>query len=289
VNKHAGPLTVGDDLPAVIKSNPGKGEDRELARAGFYAHITQATPKHFMRLPIPDSVLIIVRSGRKVATSGKLHVSGGPGEIVGIAGGEAIDLINYGPDSGGSYEADAFGFDDSLVREIGANLPDSCRRVGLFSFKPGIVFESSFAAAREALDPANNLPPEIARHRMSELLVWLVREGIYFSTRREANAATRVRELVRSDCSREWSADEIAGTLGMSEATLRRRLREHGQSLSEAVSDARMSMALGILHSSSLPIDRVALEVGYASPSKFAMRFRARFGLSPSEIRVRRA
>lgn len=289
MNKHAGPMIVGDDLPAVIKSNPGKGEDRELARAGFYAHITQATPKHFMRLPIPDSVLIIVRSGRKVATSGKLHVSAGPGEIVGIAGGEAIDLINYGPDGGGPYEADAFGFDDSLVREVGAALPDGCRRVGLFAFHPGAMFESSFAAAREALDPAAGLPLEIARHRMSELLVWLVREGLYFSTRREANVATRVRELVRSACARDWSAEEIAATLGMSEATLRRRLRDHGQSLSEAVSDARMSMALGMLHSTAMSIDRVALEVGYASPSKFAIRFKTRFGLSPSEIRIRRA
>jgi AraC-like DNA-binding protein len=98
-----------------------------------------------------------------------------------------------------------------------------------------------------------------------------------------------VRELIGTDCARDWPAEEIASTLGMSEATLRRRLREHGQSLTEAIGDARMARALGILHTSSLSIDRVALEVGYASPSKFAMRFKARFGLSPSEIRIRRA
>jgi AraC-like DNA-binding protein len=289
MNKPVGNITVGEDLNAVIRVNPGKGPDRELVRAGFYAHIRQATPRHFPRLPISDSVMIVARSGRKEASAGSIRASAGPGEIVGIAGGEAIDLINYGPDAGGPYEADAFGFDDDLVREVAATLPDTCRRAGLFAFRPPLIIEESIAAAREALDPARAVPAEIARHRMRELLVWLAREGVFFATRREPTVATRVRDLVRTDCARGWSSGEIAGTLGMSEATLRRRLRETGQSVTAMIADARMASALGILQTSAMSIDRVALEVGYASASKFAARFRARFGLSPSEIRTFRS
>lgn len=46
-----------------------------------------------------------------------------------------------------------------------------------------------------------------------------------------------------------------------------------------------MNRALGLLQGSDLPVAMVAAEVGYASPSRFALRFRARFGLSPGAIR----
>ena len=49
--------------------------------------------------------------------------------------------------------------------------------------------------------------------------------------------------------------------------------------------DARMTFALGMIQTTDLPINRIALDVGYASPSRFAVRFRERFGISPSHVR----
>ena len=46
-----------------------------------------------------------------------------------------------------------------------------------------------------------------------------------------------------------------------------------------------MNRALGLLQATDLPVGVIAAEVGYASPSRFAVRFRARFGLSPRDIR----
>ena len=43
-----------------------------------------------------------------------------------------------------------------------------------------------------------------------------------------------------------------------------------------------------LLQSTDFPINRIALEVGYASPSRFATRFRARFGIAPTIIRGHR-
>ena len=226
---------------------------------------------------------------RYAGTAGPITVSAGPGEIVAIAGGEAIDLINYGPTDDQPYRADVLGFNDSLIADVTPNLPPDCRRAGLFAFKSPPGFDAAAMAAREALDPASGLPPEVARHRFAELLVWVARGGVFFSPRREVTMVTRVRELVRSDLTRDWSAAEIAAELGLSEATLRRRLRNTGFSLTSAIGDARMAAGLGILQTSALSVDRVALEVGYASASKFARRFRARFGLLPSEIRRVRA
>jgi AraC-like DNA-binding protein len=71
----------------------------------------------------------------------------------------------------------------------------------------------------------------------------------------------------------------------LSEASLRRRLASESASFTSLVIDARMTIALERLQSSSHSITRIALDVGYESASRFAVRFRARFGIAPSEIR----
>jgi AraC-like DNA-binding protein len=71
----------------------------------------------------------------------------------------------------------------------------------------------------------------------------------------------------------------------MSEATLRRRLAEKSETLSGILLDLRMSAALSLLQATEDSIAQVALSVGYESPSRFAQRFRERFGFSPSQVR----
>ena len=73
--------------------------------------------------------------------------------------------------------------------------------------------------------------------------------------------------------------------MAMSEATLRRRLAADGTSFSALLTDLRMTRALGMLQTTDLPVGTIAAEVGYASASRFALRFRDRFGVSPSAIR----
>jgi len=40
------------------------------------------------------------------------------------------------------------------------------------------------------------------------------------------------------------------------------------------------------LQTTELPINQIALDCGYQSPSRFSVRFRKRFGISPSAIRT---
>jgi transcriptional regulator GlxA family with amidase domain len=49
--------------------------------------------------------------------------------------------------------------------------------------------------------------------------------------------------------------------------------------------DARMSLALTLLQASDLSVNNIANAVGYSSASRFAVRFRQRFGFAPSAIR----
>jgi AraC-like DNA-binding protein len=66
---------------------------------------------------------------------------------------------------------------------------------------------------------------------------------------------------------------------------MRRRLADESASFYDLLSDVRMSHALTLLQVTDLPVIQVAYEVGYKSQSRFALRFRRRFGFAPSEVR----
>jgi AraC-like DNA-binding protein len=55
--------------------------------------------------------------------------------------------------------------------------------------------------------------------------------------------------------------------------------------LSELLVDVRMSLALTLLQATSLPVTQIAMNAGYESPSRFAVRFRQRFGFAPTAVR----
>ena len=77
----------------------------------------------------------------------------------------------------------------------------------------------------------------------------------------------------------------MAQRLGMSEATLRRRLANEGASFRELLGNIKMMRALTLLQTSPLGVAQVAYAVGYESPARFAAKFRAHFGCTPSDVR----
>ncbi|MFZ0096964.1 MAG: helix-turn-helix transcriptional regulator, partial [Gemmobacter sp.] len=139
-------------------------------------------------------------------------------------------------------------------------------------------------AAAYAADPA--VPGRIRLNAVREVLLWLGEEGIGFGRLRPPALADRLRATLSADPGRDWRSAEAAKTLAVSEPTLRRHLAQNGVSFGTLLADVRMSVALGMLQSTDLPVNRVALDVGYACPSRFAVRFRKRFGLAPSSIRT---
>jgi len=59
-----------------------------------------------------------------------------------------------------------------------------------------------------------------------------------------------------------------------------------GTSLTELLMDARMSTALTLLQTTTQAVSDIALSVGYDSVSRFALRFRRRFGFTPTAVRA---
>ncbi len=85
---------------------------------------------------------------------------------------------------------------------------------------------------------------------------------------------------------RDWTVADIAQHLNMGESTLRCQLANEGDSFRNILEGVRLATALQWLQTTSRPIGEVARACGYASASRFAVRLRSHFGLSPRELRA---
>ena len=147
-------------------------------------------------------------------------------------------------------------------------------------------FRAAFDRAVAAVSAPEQLPPKVVENRMREVLIWLALKGLKFSNHLKLSVAQKVRTIISRDLARNWKALEVARTIAMSEPTMRRRLGKQGLSFQQILIDVRMTRALALLQVTDLSISQIALEVGYDSPSRFAARFKQRFEIAPSAIRV---
>ena len=81
------------------------------------------------------------------------------------------------------------------------------------------------------------------------------------------------------------SIEDIAGQLGCSGTTLRRRLGEESSSYSKIKDELRRNVAYKMLADQSLSIEEVALAAGYSTASPFIRAFNQWTGTSPLQYR----
>ena len=93
----------------------------------------------------------------------------------------------------------------------------------------------------------------------------------------------RVRRLVDGSLDRgEPSLGQIAHHLGLSERTLRRRLKTDGSGFRELVDDTRRERALALLERSTLNVSELAHRCGFSDGAAFARAFKRWTGVSPA-------
>lgn len=254
---------------------------------GATGHITQATRLNFTSVTTTLPMIIIVRRGRKTIQSPNCLFELDAGEAIAIAQGQVFDFENI-PAPDGDYEARWLTIDPEAVAAFGE--PEGARPVAparpLGRMSSGL--SDAFENAVLALTDDGDLPDAVVRHRVTELLAWLGAFGARFSLRLPDSYAARIRRLVGSLPGYDWTGPEIAARLGVSQATLRRRLQDEGISLREVLTDIRMTHAMGLLQSSNMPVSLIAASAGFESQSRFAIRFRSRFGFPPSAVRGQR-
>ncbi|HIF99617.1 MAG: AraC family transcriptional regulator [Myxococcales bacterium] len=95
--------------------------------------------------------------------------------------------------------------------------------------------------------------------------------------------ADRVRSQILAI--RGFQLDAVAGRMGTSPRTLRRRLREEGTNFREVVGDVRKGLALDYLETSDLLLEEIAALLGYEDAANFNRAFRRWVGRSPARHR----
>jgi AraC-like DNA-binding protein len=255
---------------------------------GITAGIIQRSDLRFSRIAIDQPTLIVVRRGEKVLHAGRGEWTVRAGEAIAIAGGETFHVANrVSPE--GFYDARWLVWDPALIEAFTAGAKPLAAPISAVMLGPiDSAFLETFDRALEAIGDVQSIPHDVARHRLTEVLVWLSTRGIRFDPVVGASLALRIRGLIASALDESWTAAVVASRLGMSEATLRRHLAAESTTFGDLLVDARMSFAMKLLQSTDHSINRIALEIGYESASRFAIRFRQRFGFPPSAIRGHR-
>jgi AraC family transcriptional regulator len=96
----------------------------------------------------------------------------------------------------------------------------------------------------------------------------------------------RVRALLAAEPAREWRLEGIARAVHCSPFHLARQFRAAtGESISRYLVRLRLALSLERLADGETALARLAVELGFAHHSHFTARFRAEFGITPSEAR----
>jgi AraC-like DNA-binding protein len=256
---------------------------------GLTANVVQRSTLRFSEVAVDQAALILLRHGVKTLNSGSRQWTARRGDALVVAGGQTLDIRNrLSPD--GLYEARWVVWDPDLLTQ--QHLPPARRTTPLSSIlhltAVGDAFTSAVERAVEAIEKPAAIPAPVARHRMTELLLWLQEHGVTLVAHQPASIVARLRTLFSTRPGAAWALSATARQFGMSSATLRRRLADEGMTFGDVLADARMSCAMTLLQTTRRSISAVASDVGYASPSRFSVRFRARFGFAPSAIRGHR-
>ncbi|GGP23400.1 helix-turn-helix transcriptional regulator [Silvimonas iriomotensis] len=250
---------------------------------GASAHILQYGGLEMARVPIDLAMLILVTAGSKLMRWGDEARMVEQGQAIVIAPGQTFDVTNRRPHAG-VYESVWLAWEPAIMAPFAAGMGQMAVADACMIERPDQTLLQSIAQARAALAD-NSMPAAIATHRMQEVLLCLAMQGVRFKPEAPATLTQRVRALIKAAPAHDWRGPDLAAQLAMSEATLRRKLAAEGMSLSDLLVDVRMSLALIQLQSTDHPVSQIALDSGYESQSRFAIRFRKRFGFAPSEVR----
>jgi AraC family transcriptional regulator, transcriptional activator of pobA len=148
------------------------------------------------------------------------------------------------------------------------------------------------ALGGELQRPPDQHSPELQRHLLSTILLWI--ERWYDASRTERRAADdpelqlhrRFARLLEEDFTRHHDAAHYADALGVPAAALSRALAQvTGHATKDLVIERVMLEAARLLRFTDLSVGEVAQRAGFADPLYFSRAFKRRHGVSPQAYR----
>ena len=93
-------------------------------------------------------------------------------------------------------------------------------------------------------------------------------------------------KIVEQNLQEDWNSAKLADLLSMSESNIRRKIKAlTDMSPSIFIRRLRLKIAYQLIHSTDLPIQQIAYQVGFQSPAHFSRYFKEVFKQSPSSLR----
>lgn len=178
---------------------------------------------------------------------------------------------------------------EPLVRHIGDIAPNALRPD---TPEARLLFDYVHAASQTPLTP--QLAALVSQH-ISDLLaaaLGTTREVEEIVAGRGVRAARlrAIKQYIAENLANvRLSAETVGRHMGMSPRYIRRLFAETGCSLSDYVTDQRLAMVRSRLEDprfASQQIADIAFGTGLVEPSTFYRRFKARYGLTPSDVRA---
>jgi AraC-like DNA-binding protein len=102
---------------------------------------------------------------------------------------------------------------------------------------------------------------------------------------RRAGVVGSVRHLLLTRLMRDMSLEDVAGELGVSVRTLRRRLTDKETSYRQIVDDLRREMAIKYLRDTEMTVEDVAFALGFGDAANFRRAFRRWTSTTPQRFR----
>lgn len=234
-----------------------------------------------------DATLLLVLAG-------ELHIHAGESRhrVNSTAGfcradpGLTADLSKF-PAAGGQFRSIYLTLSASVVSRFYQRYPEmsaTARQPPQIDMLPADEeLLAAFHALLTALE-SHRLSDARLEIRVFDLLLALFERGSGFSVQQNG-ISNRLQAILRDAPEARWTARTAGQALAMSEATLRRRLAQEGIRFDRVLLDIRMHHALMLLQTTPWNLLQIADACGYRSQARFSERFKARFGVSPAQIR----
>ncbi|WP_426227134.1 AraC family transcriptional regulator [Pseudarthrobacter sp. DSP2-3-2b1] len=149
---------------------------------------------------------------------------------------------------------------------------------------------------RQEIDGDGVAQASVLDRLLDLLLIGAVRTWTARESNAEHNWLTAERDpavqqairLIHSSPDRAWTVELLAGSVGVSRASLARRFHARvGKPPMAYLNQWRLAKAADLMGDQRLTLSTISRRVGYASPFSFSAAFKKRYGVSPQEHRRR--
>ncbi|NDV14160.1 helix-turn-helix domain-containing protein [Crenobacter caeni] len=227
-------------------------------------------------VPFSQCALVRVEQGCKLASMGAHQWRVEAGQMLVVP---ALSLLQVANEPvAGAYRAHVLALPDAWLQAPPTRAPLQPVLLG-----QDVLIDEAWRHWRDGVEADH--PESVCQHRLQELLL-VVRHLGGASALQAAGQPLASRVLAELSADASQSASHLARRLAMSEATLRRRLAAEGQGLRQLRESLLFERALAMVQTGRQPIGLIAEACGYSSAGRFAVRFRERFGVTPSALRA---